>query len=341
MKGKALRKHSLHEKTAASVLLKLNKTLFQHSAGNTMAEALSRTMSAGSDDASVIYCEPCGNVLADAYCTDCPEYFCSSCANCHEKQRMSKDHKLLRGRAMPLSQQGSSKPVSDKVRFRKCLQHPHEELKFFCEKHQDICCVACNVVLHKQCQVVYIPDVAKNYKTGPEYTQVTVDLEITQQLAAKYVGRIERKMKRVEKLEKEDITTLENYRVEIKERVDRRIDEILSQVKTLRGNDLASLNNQKGKSMNIQTIVLSAMTKLKASEDSPIELFAESKQSKDLVAQLLADLTDVKKKAVYKLYTVRKDAEFESVLMKESGLAEIEMRKELVTFPINYHTSCV
>ena len=285
-------------------------------------------MLAGSEDASVIYCEPCGNVPADAYCTDCPEYFCTSCANVHEKQRVTKDHKLLQGRAMPLNQQASSKPGSNQVRFKKCTQHPHEELKFFCETHQDICCVACNLVLHKQCQVAYIPDVANNYKTGPEYIQLTDDLNKTKQLAANYVTEIETKMKEVEKLEEENTTTLEKNRSEIKELVDRRIDELLAQVKQLRDKDLASLNDQHSKSKSIQTDVLSAMTKLKASEDRPIELFTESGQTRDLVAQLQTGLADVKKKTVYQLYTVRKDAEFESVLKKEAWLANIEMRKK-------------
>jgi len=307
--------------------------LFNHSSGNTMAEELSRSVLAGSEDASVIYCEPCGNVPADAYCTDCPEYFCSSCANVHEKQRVTKDHKLLRGRAMPLSQQASSKPGSDQVRFKKCPQHPHEELKFFCETHQDICCVACNLVMHKQCQVVYIPDVAKNYKTGPEYTQLIENLTEIKQLAANNVTAIKTKMKEVETLEKEDITTLEKYRAEIKERVDRQIDELLSQVKQLRGKDLASLNDQHSKSENIQTDVLTAMTKLKASEDSPVELFTESKQSRDIVAQLHTDLNDVKKKSVYQFFIVHKNADVEAVLKNKSGLAEIKMRKQLVTFP--------
>jgi len=276
-------------------------------------------MLAGSKDPSMIYCEPCGNVPADAYCTDCPEYFCTSCANVHEKQRVTKDHKLLRGRAMPLIQQASSKPVSNQVRFKKCPQHPHEELKFFCETHKDICCVACNLVLHKQCQVAYIPDVANNYKTDPEYIQLTDDLNKTKQLAANYVTEIETKMKEVEKLEEENTTTLEKNRAEIKELVDRRIDELLAQVKQLRNKDLASLNDQHSKSKSIQTDVLSAMTKLKASEDRPIELFTESRQIRDLVAQLQTDLTDVKKKTVYQPYTVSKDAEFESVLKKEAG----------------------
>ena len=302
--------------------------MFQHSSDNTMAEALSTTMSAGSDDVSPIYCEPCGNVPADAYCTDCPEYFCSSCVNFHEKQRLSKDHKLLRGRAMPLSQQAPSKPVSDQVRFRKCPQHSYEKLKFFCDTHQEMCCVACNLVLHKQCQVVYIPDVAKNFKTDPEYTQMTDDLNKTEQLLVSYVTQIETKIKEVQTLEKEDITTLENYREEIKERVDRRIDELLSEIKQLRGKDLASLNDQHSKSKSTQDDVLSVKTMLKASEENPVELYTVSKQSRDIVAQLQTDLTNIKKKAVYQQYTVHKDAQFESVLKKEAGLAKIEMRKK-------------
>ena len=198
-----------------------------------MAEGFSRTSDAGSDDAAITYCEPCGNVTAEAYCSDCSEFLCSACANLHEKQRATRQHTVLKGSGMPSSRVTPTKSVAGIGRFPGCLQHSEEELKFFCDTHDTACCMACTVVLHNQhnqCTVVYIPDVAKDYKTGPEYQQLTLELNKTQQLAAKHVTDIEENMKKVDQLKTEEKKKLEKYRTEIKQFVDKRIDELTSNV---------------------------------------------------------------------------------------------------------------
>jgi len=55
-----------------------------------------------SSDDCTIYCQPCGNVLATAYCTDCSDYLCSTCTEHHRKLALTKQHTLLAGSAMPL-----------------------------------------------------------------------------------------------------------------------------------------------------------------------------------------------------------------------------------------------
>jgi len=159
-----------------------------------MAESMSDTVSAGSDDATTLYCQPCGNVLADAFCRDCSEYLCSGCSSVHEKLGMTKNHTLLKGAAMPTSFHGKGKPGINAGSFQKCPKHPVEELKFFCQKHETVCCMACSVVDHKQCNTAYIPDLAKNYMTGPEYRRLMDEIKETEQLAAKRLIDIDKKM---------------------------------------------------------------------------------------------------------------------------------------------------
>ena len=293
-----------------------------------MAEAMSRTLVTGSEDASILYCEPCGNVLAEALCSNCCEYLCSTCANVHEKQRVSKHHTLLRGAAMPLSHPSTASLVTVTTQFKKCPQHSDEELKFFCETHDVACCVACTVLLHNQhnqCTVVYIPEAAKDYKTGPEYQKLTGELNKTQQLAAKHVTDIEEKMKKVEQLKTEETTKLEKYRAELKEFVDKRIDELTSQVHQLRDNDMDLLKNQHTKSKNIEDNVATTKTRLKGCEQTPVELFTESKHTLNVVAQLQVDLANIAK-TKYQVYSVRKDAQMEAVLNNKVGVATIDLK---------------
>ena len=67
----------------------------------------------GSDD-SIPYCQPCINVLATAFCTDCSNYFCSPCTDYHRKMALTKNHNLLEGSAMPSFYAG--KPVGATAR---------------------------------------------------------------------------------------------------------------------------------------------------------------------------------------------------------------------------------
>jgi len=300
------------------------------SSGRNMAESMSRTMNAGSDDASKVLCELCGNVPADAYCSDCSEFLCAACANLHERQRMARGHRLLRGADMPSIHPTSAKPVSATARFPKCPQHQEKDLEFFCDIHDLQCCVACTVLQHNQynqCTVVYIPEVAKDYKTGPEYVQLTADLKQSKQLAANCSTDIEKKMKAVKQLMTEESTNLETYRTELKEFVDKQINELKSQVKQLGEKDMDLLKKQHTKSKSIEDNIDIKLIKLQTCEETPCELFTEAKQARNEVAQLRKGIADIASKTKYHLYSVHKYDQMEAVLKNKDGLATVEIGK--------------
>jgi len=279
----------------------------------------------GTDVTKRKYCEPCGNVLADAFCSDCSEYLCTLCANLHEKQRISKQHTLLRGPNMPTSYSTAVKPDSNAGPFQKCSQHPNEELKLFCETHGFVCCTACNFATHKQCDVIYIPDAAKDYKTGPEYRKLIDDVKGMEQLAARYLTDIDKNMKSVNKQEVELLAILDKYRAEVIAFVEQRIKELSSQIKHLRNKGMASLQEQQSKSQTLEAKFSAARTKLKACEQSPCELFTESKQTISMIAQLQSELADIADNTHFQRFEVRKDAHMEAVLKNKEGLVTIEL----------------
>jgi len=290
-----------------------------------MAEAMADSVNAGSDDASILYCQPCGNVLANAYCRDCSEYLCLNCTSVHEKLSITKNHVLLKGTKIPSFYQAKGKPFSLAGTFQKCSQHPNEELKLFCETHGSVCCTACNFAVHKQCDVIYIPDAAKDYKTGPEYRKLIDDVKGMEQLAAKYLTDIDENMKSVDKQEADQLAMLDKYRAEVIAFVEQRVKELSSQIKQLRNRNMASLKEQQSKSQKIEAKLSSTKTKLKACEQSPCELFAESKQTLSIVAQLQSELADIADKTHFQQYQFQKDTNMEAVLGNKAGLATLEL----------------
>ena len=176
--------------------------------------------------------------------------------------------------------------------FQKCSQHPNEELKLFCETHGSVCCTACNFAEHKQCDVIYIPDAAKDYKAGSEYRKLIDDVKGMEQLAAKYLIDIDKNMKSVDKQEVELLAMLDKYRAEVIAFVEKRVKELSSRIKHLRNKDTASLKEKQSKSQKIKAKLSSAKTKLKACKQRPCELFTEAKQTLSMMIQLQSELAD-------------------------------------------------
>jgi len=229
---------------------------------------------------------------------------------------------------MPLTHQTTIQHSPVAGHFPKCLEHSDEELKFLCQSHDTTCCVACTVLLHNvhtQCVVVYIPDFAKNYKTGHEYIELSKNLNKTQQLAGKYLTDIEKKMKIVEQLKTKETTKLEKYRTELKECVDKQINELTSQVEQLHDTDMTLLKGQQTLLKNIESNTATTMSKLQACEQTPCELFTESRNVQTEVAQQLVDLAVIAATARCQMYTVHKDEQIETLLQNEDRLATIEL----------------
>jgi len=295
---------------------------------------MSDTVNAGSDDATVLYCQPCGNVLADAFCRDCSEYLCSNCTNVHEKLGITKNHTLLKGSKMPSFYNSKGKTSTPSGLFQKCTLHPDEDRKLFCETHGSACCSACSVAVHKQCSVVYIPDAAKTYKSGPEYRKLIDDVKETEQLAATRLIDIDKKMKAVDKQETDELEMLNKYRAEVITFVDKRVKELSSQIKQIRNKDIASLKEEQSQTQKVQADLSSAKSKLKTCEQRPFELFTESKHYLPIIAKLQSQLADIEDKSVYQQYKVRKDANMEAMLDSKTGLATVELMTGWLCLPL-------
>jgi len=226
---------------------------------------------------------------------------------------------------MPTSHATAAKLDSHAGTFQKCAQHPHEELKLFCETRGSVCCTACNFATHKQCDVIYIPDAAKDYKTGPEYIKLNDDVKEMKILAEKRLIDIDKSMKAVEKQESDELEMLNIYRTEVIEFVEKRIKELSSQVKQIRSKDMTLLMEKHSKSQKIEAKLSSTQAKLKACEHSPCKLFTESKQTLSFVAQLQSELAGIADTTHYQHIEIRKDTNMEAVLGNKAGLATLEL----------------
>lgn len=88
-------------------------------------------------------CDICSNP-AVSFCTDCDEYYCSTCLKTHTTMKISKHHRFL-----DLIFTKDEKTI----KFRKttyCQYHPREEVKFICKDCNGMICVICLLTEHTE-----------------------------------------------------------------------------------------------------------------------------------------------------------------------------------------------
>jgi len=70
---------------------------------------------------------------ATSYCLRCQENLCQSCATTHQKQKMSRDHKLVR-----IGEEVKPEELYAQYPAASCERHADETLKIYCDDCGDV-----------------------------------------------------------------------------------------------------------------------------------------------------------------------------------------------------------
>ena len=120
-----------------------------------------------SDEGDTVLCDACRyggiNSPASCYCSNCQEYLCRSCDFHHRNIKITRGHVMLDMSLMP--DPATRRHIPSSV----CKQHSGGFLEFFCKMHNDLACYICVSVKHKQCDLNYIPYLAKDFTKGQEF----------------------------------------------------------------------------------------------------------------------------------------------------------------------------
>ncbi|XP_060594363.1 uncharacterized protein LOC132748746 [Ruditapes philippinarum] len=136
----------------------------------------SRSVIGGSDEAEVIFCEPCEQdgrqTEAEGFCVDCSEYLCGQCYKNHKLFKAFRSHVLQDKNTMP--QTVKDKYVQD-VCVTTCSLHVDKVIEYFCSSCDILGCTTCITLNHRQCdKVEHIPKLVKAINiTGDLQTYVT------------------------------------------------------------------------------------------------------------------------------------------------------------------------
>jgi len=268
-------------------------------------------------------CSACPDVKATSFCVDCHEYLCTDCTSYHKRLGALRTHMLLTGEHFP-SIDPPKRQDDEKAIVAKCPGHPKEEIKFYCQKHDALCCVVCNVLEHEQCVKSYIDDLAKTYKTGSEYCKLTSDIQDSEQLIFKVHEDIDNCLKAVETLKADEMDILKQYRAKIIEYLDQRERELQTEMQQKHNKDVSLLHELKTELKIHQSDLNDMKAKLKLNEKNSSELFIAAKRACSRVVQLQSSLQKVTNSIGYQRYTIVRDPVVEKILQNKTGFAGVE-----------------
>ncbi|WAR25967.1 hypothetical protein MAR_011671 [Mya arenaria] len=132
-------------------------------------------------------CSPCeeDGLYSEAqnFCVDCSKYYCYRCEPKHGG--LFKRHSVL-GRKDVTKWAAVPWTVVDDL--ERCEHHRGKKVELFCGDHQELCCQICVNILHRQCSLIHIPDVAKGIYDKPEVKRLPQQIANIQSQIKKQTG---------------------------------------------------------------------------------------------------------------------------------------------------------
>ena len=266
-------------------------------------------------------CYHCPKVQAAAHCVDCQIYLCGSCKGNHTNIPTLENHRVMKGIKMPSSLNQGNGNIADDL--RRCLDHPQDEIKFFCASHGAVYCGLCNTTKHSSCQQKYIPELCKDYINSEDYKKVTAYFQSTDTTTNTVLKEIENCMKKVDQLNCSQVEKLRKFRVLIIAYLDQREKELLHEIQLTRDKDLAALKKLQSSANAIKSDLSKELSNVKTHEKNSSDLFIATKRAQALLDMLQSSLDDITSRTKYQEYDLQRDPLVETLLKNNNGMAQI------------------
>ena len=251
-------------------------------------EISGRNQTDSDDHNTGIQCDPClcdgRTVTAECYCTECSEFMCDNCARAHRNSRVSRNHKLLDRDAMP-----KKKLTTVKEKF--CAKHSGDMIKYFCGKHEQLCCSVCVTLGHNQCGVLYIEDIAGEFSKSQEYQDLLQQIKYLETKQTETKKQSDQNCEDVNQCFSSLISDIQQFRTKINTRLDELEKQVREEAQKIKKSDLKSMESISTQSESMQ--------KLLSEISSTLENLEKFKQNQQLFISskhFLAEVMELKHK---------------------------------------------
>ena len=163
---------------------------------------------------------------ATAYCLQCQEAFCEPCASGHQKQKLSRDHKLLKigDKVKPEDLYAHYPPAN-------CDKHVDEAPKIYCNECRLVICTMCYVEDHSshKCRDIQEIVVEFHQQMATDVSRVESGVDKCQQTLQNLTTEKKDFHKQVSKSERE----IREKTKQLKQMIDRHEESLLAELKSI------------------------------------------------------------------------------------------------------------
>ncbi|XP_052807342.1 uncharacterized protein LOC128236497 [Mya arenaria] len=276
------------------------------------------------------YCQPCceegENILADAFCTICKEFLCSTCENEHRILKATKRHTLMDMSYMPTSMTDEIYQEDNNV---PCEIHPKEFIKYFCPAHETVNCGHCLAFEHRSCKINLVSDISDSFKTSQDYGDIKNSIARLLKCVNDCVRDIKSNIKMVLKIGEDEVKKLIEYRENVNNYFDEREKSLLEIIEQVKDMDKTRLESLKPKCDSIKAQLDKMKCKLDEQERNSVNLFIEAKKVRKQIECLEAALNDISKENKVQRYEFLKHTATENLIAASSGLGIVRKDQTL------------
>lgn len=282
---------------------------------------------------------PCGPCAADSkmllavgYCQFCRHYLCKTCLSYH--QNLGRAHVLLDKDSMP-REVSTPAPKLDPL-LENCREHKQKILELYCKTHDEVCCVICATMRHKNCDYVYIPDFTSSLTSSPSDECSTI-LTMTQAL----IGQLEhvknesvKRLKDMDRQRRDFGLAVRRYRKEIDVVLEQLEKQVLGGMKQVIDINTKDLNDNIQKcELALETLRFGCKkTESAIKADRINQSFTISKINHRQVQENNAVLNDVQRTSINVDVTFDENFEILKNLRKTKMFGKVSVKKDPIRF---------
>lgn len=289
------------------------------------------------DSSDLLYCTPCKtenlDVQAEGFCSSCREHLCHSCIAFHRKLGITKGHYIADISEAETSQPVQSSADNDETVKLLCEKHEDEVVKFYCRNHAVSGCGVCTTLEHRECQLDYIPEVAKNFKETSEFKTLIESIDTLGVNLQQFENNLKDKQTEVEEINDETEKLVKEMRTKMQSHLDDEVSKLLLKANTLKESNRLEITKARKCNLESREQLAALNSELKNWDNHPHKLFVVAKaiDEKSRIFQLNYN-KQIESFSIEK-YTYRPNFKMTSIISDLCPLGEIEPQVKYDTAP--------
>lgn len=215
--------------------------------------------------------------LAEKFCVECQEYFCTLCVQMHGNFSLLANHSLLEINGVIVknnntnceeekndSSSVTSQPLTDspllQLPTERCSKHPAKVIDMYCKTHDTVGCSVCFAPHYRTCDDIhYIPEIVENFFNPKDLEKSVSELTTWKEKLQSLVEACITAAKQLKKMKTTCLAALKSFRIEINEILDDLETETVEEIEHKYSELEKRLNHDRE---NINTALISVQTRL-------------------------------------------------------------------------------